>query len=51
MPIIFDNVIGSVTDDTPQSLPINSQQTPVQSVPLITQLRKIDQRTRRLKAD
>ena len=51
MPIIFDNVIGSVTDDTPQSPTINSQQTPVQSVPLINQLRKIDQRTRRLKSD
>jgi hypothetical protein len=52
MPVVFDNVIGSVVDDTTPSPSTDSPPPPMaETVPLSTQLRKLDQRTRRLNAN
>jgi len=51
MPVVFDNVIGSVVDDIPQTSETNPSPSPPPPINLSSQLRKLDQRTRRLKAD
>jgi hypothetical protein len=52
MTIVFDNVVGSVIDDPPPTTTAESPPTPPDPpISLELQLRKLDQRRRRLKAD
>lgn len=52
MPVVFDNVIGTVVDNavTPPETD-RSPPTIAKTIPLASQLRKLTQRSQRLKAD
>ena len=52
MPVVFDNVIGTVVADAVPSPDSDRSPPPIaKTIPLASQLRKLTQRVQRLKAD